>query len=381
VAIKHCHFRRVALAGSKKLKDETMRPRAVFWKTAFYLLSLAAFLGCSTVPKNRPLVKAPNDPNITAAGIGDMPRELWKTTMPSYRIEPPDILTIEAVSIVPRPPYRLRALDVLNIQVLGTLPEAPISGLYTVEPGGVVSLGPPYGSVNVLGLTVEEARDAITQHLSKFLLEPQVSVSLAEISAKQQISGEHLVAPDGTVTLGTYGRVYVAGMTVEEAKRAIEAHLSQFLDNPEVAVTVYAYNSKVYYVITEGAGLGDRVYRFPITGNETVLDAISQVGGLEQISSLHIWIARPTDQPGQAVLLPVDWRAITAAGYAGTNYQILPGDRIFIAENRLVALDTALAKLLAPVERVMGFSLLGVGTVTRFSGPVLRGGGNPRGYF
>lgn len=365
------------------LRDETMIARVTARKLGVSLLTtvLAFLTGCSTVPKNRPLVTVPPDPTLVASGIGDMPRELYKTTMPSYRIEPPDILTIEAVHVVPRPPYRLRALDVLNIQVLGTLPEAPISGLYTVEPGGMVSLGPPYGSVNVLGMTVEEARDALTQHLSKFLLEPQVSVSLAEISAKQQITGEHLVAPDGTVTLGTYGRVYVAGMTVEEAKRAIEAHLSQYLDNPEVAVTVYAYNSKVYYVITEGAGLGDRVYRFPITGNETVLDAIAQVGGLEQISSLNIWIARPTDQPGQAVLLPVDWRAITAAGYAGTNYQLLPGDRVFIAENRLVALDSALAKLLAPVERVMGFSLLGVGTVTRFSGPVLKGGGNPRGYF
>jgi hypothetical protein len=29
----------------------------------------------------------------------------------------------------------------------------------------------------------------------------------------------------------------------------------------------------------------------------------------------------------------------------------------------------------------MGFSLLGVGTTTRFSGHVLRGGGNPQGTF
>ena len=29
----------------------------------------------------------------------------------------------------------------------------------------------------------------------------------------------------------------------------------------------------------------------------------------------------------------------------------------------------------------MGFSLLGVGTVTRFSGPVLSGGGNPQSVF
>ena len=78
-------------------------------------------------------------------------------------------------------------------------------------------------------------------------------------------------------------------------------------------------------------------------------------------------------------VLPVKWEDITAQAAAGTNYQILPGDRVFIAEDKLIALDTGLAKLTAPLERIMGFSLLGVGTVTRFSGPVLRGGGNPQG--
>jgi hypothetical protein len=45
-----------------------------------------------------------------------------------------------------------------------------------------------------------------------------------------------------------------------------------------------------------------------------------------------------------------------------------------------VAFDTHLAKLLAPLERAMGFSLLGAGTATRFSGKVLQGGGNPQGF-
>ena len=57
---------------------------------------------------------------------------------------------------------------------------------------------------------------------------------------------------------------------------------------------VVAYNSKVYYIITQGAGLGDSVRRLPVTGNETVLDAISQIGGLSQVSSKNIWIARPS---------------------------------------------------------------------------------------
>jgi polysaccharide export outer membrane protein len=68
----------------------------------------------------------------------------------------------------------------------------------------------------------------------------------------------------------------------------------------------------------------------------------------------------------------------TPTAAARTNYQLLPGDRVFIAEDPFIAFDTGLAKITAPLERIMGFSLLGVGTTTRFSGAVLKGGGNPQ---
>jgi polysaccharide export outer membrane protein len=309
------------------------------------------------------------------------PRELNKVVLPPYTIEPPDMLVIQAVHIVPRPPYHLRTFDSLAIQVQGTLPDAPISGVYPIEPGGLIKLGFTYGAVQVGGLTVAEAEAALKQHLRQSLTAPVINVSLASMAATQQIAGEHLVGPDGTVTLGIYGSVPVVGLTLAEAKATVERHLSQFLENPEVAVDVFGYNSKVYYVVTQGAGMGDGVYRFPITGNETVLDAISQINGLQQVSSKRIWIARPTDVPGDVQQLPVSWEAITSQAAAGTNYQILPGDRIFIAEDRLIALDNSLAKIIAPLERVMSFSLLSAGTATRLSGKVLAGGGNPTSNF
>ena len=312
----------------------------------------------------------------------DAPHELCKTILPEYTIEPPDILLIDAVNVVPKAPYRLKTLDVLAIQVQGALPDAPLDGTYAIGPGGTLDLGYSYGMVNVAGKTVEEVQQSIEEHLQDYLKEPHVSVSLAESAAKQQIAGEHLVAPDGRVTLGTYGGVSVVGQTIAEARRTIEEHLGQFLDQPEVSVDVFAYNSKVYYVITQGGGMGDRVYRFPITGNEVVLDAIAQVNGLEAVSSKRIWVARAgRDRDGQSRVLPVCWDEITQQGGAETNYQIFPGDRIYIAEDKLIALDTAIGKITAPLERIMGFSLLGVGTATRFSGPVLRGGGNRQGSF
>jgi polysaccharide export outer membrane protein len=341
---------------------------------------LAALLfagGCACAQRGGPPGGLPGveSPASVAPVHPEMPQELAKIAMPPYRIEPPDILVIDALRISPRPPYNLQTGDVIDIQVRGTLPDLPIAGPFTLGPGGVVDFGYPYGAARVGGMSTDQARAAITEHLRAQLSEPIVSVTLLQMAASQQITGDHLVAQDGMVTLGIYGRVYVAGMTIEEAKAAVEQHLSQFLEAPQVAVDVFAYNSKVYYIITEGAGTGDRVTKYPITGNETVLDAISNVNGLTQISSKRIWIARPSPSSNHVQILPVDWVAVSKFGVTATNYQVLPGDRVFIAEDNLVAFDTRLSKLLTPVERVFGFSTLGLGTISRFSGNVLRGGG------
>jgi protein involved in polysaccharide export with SLBB domain len=157
-------------------------------------------------------------------------------------------------------------------------------------------------------------------------------------------------------------------MTIDEAKPAIEAHLAKYFESPTVSLDVYGYNSKVYYVITQGAGLGDQVVRLPIKGNETALDAVAEIQGLTATSSLRMWIARPGfNECGGDQIMPVDWLGITQRGDVRTNYQILPGDRLYVAEDRLVAIDTALAKLISPVERIFGVTLLGVQTANSFA--------------
>jgi polysaccharide export outer membrane protein len=310
---------------------------------------------------------------------GPLPSELAKTTLPAYRIEPPDILRVEVMRLVPRAPYRLKTLDSLSILARGAFEEEPINGVFQVEPDGLIRLGFSYGQVSVEDLTIDEAKEAIEQHLMDRLRDPLLTVALAQMAPLQPIAGEHLVTPDGTINLGVYGSVMVTGLTMPEAKAAIEAHLARFLDSPEIAVDVFAYNSKRYYVILQGAGLGDVVYTFPVTGNETVLDAVSQVNGLQSFSSKNIWIARPSPAGNDTLVLPVDWKAVTSVASTGTNYQILPGDRLFVAEDKQVAFNTWVDKVVSPWERIMGFSILGATTATRFSGAVLQGGGNPQG--
>jgi protein involved in polysaccharide export with SLBB domain len=153
-------------------------------------------------------------------------------------------------------------------------------------------------------------------------------------------------------------------MTIDEARKAIEEKLSESLDSPEISLDVFTYNSKSYYIIVQGGGFGDNIVKLPITGNETVLDAIANIQGLQRVSSHKMWIARPAPSAaGCEQLLPVDWDAITMGASTATNYQLLPGDRLFVAQDRLVALESMVIKLTSPFERLFGFSLLGAQTI------------------
>ena len=183
------------------------------------VLLAGGLAGCHAVDFYQPAMRQPVPPAL------EPPRELSMISLPAYRVEPPDLLTIEMLKLVPRPPYRIDIYDVLQIRVMGTLPNQPIDGFFLVEAEGIVTLGPAYGTVRVAGMTIEEATGAITKRLQGVLSNPDVSVQLARTAGTAPVSGEYIVGPDGTINLKEYGTLYVAGKTVSEIRLDLQKHL------------------------------------------------------------------------------------------------------------------------------------------------------------
>jgi polysaccharide biosynthesis/export protein len=159
----------------------------------------------------------------------------------------------------------------------------------------------------------------------------------------QPISGEFLVRPDGTVSLGVWGSVSVTGLTPDKAADAIRRKLAAFTqvngtdartESLVVVVDVKTNNSKAYYVIMD-SGNGEQVVRLPLTGTETVLDAIAAVPGLAaQADRRSIRVARQGPAGAAYDVLPVDWNAIMLRGDTKTNYVLYPGDRVYVSSGR-----------------------------------------------
>ena len=200
----------------------------------------------------------------------------------------------------------------------------PPAGVVPRELSGRVAL-PPY---------VIEAPDVLTIEAALKLPEPGKVERLPD----QPISGQFPVRPDGTVGLGLWGSVLVSGLTTDQAADAIRKHLAKAApaelaaDKLAVSVDVLAYNSKHYYVVADAHGRGQTVVRLPITGSETVLDAVSQVYGLTPVTANDtVRVVRQTSR-GVPQTLPVDWKAIIEQGVTATNYQLLPSDRVYVTK-------------------------------------------------
>jgi polysaccharide biosynthesis/export protein len=250
-------------------------------------------------------------------------------------------------------------------------PAVPLPEPTPVEPAdSPLPVSPLPGQPSPCGPGHPAPRECHLTPLPPYVIAPP-DILLVEATQQlrdQPIRGQHLVRPDGTIGLGIYGSVAVAGLTLEQARAAIVQVLAQRINDIDVnnlSVDVVAYNSKTYYVITDGGGYGEQVFRLPVTGNETVLDAISLVNGLPPVASkCHIWLARPCCAANHShVVLPVDWVGITQGGIPDTNYQVFPGDRIYVKADPWITFDAGVAKVLAPFERMLGITLLGSETV------------------
>lgn len=145
----------------------------------------------------------------------------------------------------------------------------------------------------------------------------------------QQLRGEYMVRPDGTISLGVYGSLNVAGKSLPQVKAVVTELLKQYLTEFTIQVDVAEFNSRCYYIITDTGGHGESVSRIPATGNETALDALAHIGGLNKDSTRRMWIARRGSGEVEQIL-PVDWKGITQRGHTRTNYQLLPDDRVYV---------------------------------------------------
>lgn len=148
-----------------------------------------------------------------------------------------------------------------------------------------------------------------------------------EVVGERDLPKEYQVASDGTVDLPYLHTVAVAGLEPQEVARLIRKLLmdKNVLSDPSVVVQVKEYNSRRVTILGQVAKPGT----FPYTTGLTLIQAISQAGGLSGIANLdRVNLTRRVAGGSRTVVISIG--SIMEGRAADIPLQ--SGDRIFVHE-------------------------------------------------
>lgn len=241
--------------------------------------------------------------------------------------------------------------DLRRVWRIGVIPAVLLTGLWGCATGGAGAL--PCGqeltpqTKHVLDhapKVAPVARELCKTVPSSYVLEPGDTVLIETIrfDSPLRFAADQVIQPDGTVDLGKYGRIVVAGQRLEDVESCIEGIVNADaelitaleeanIEGPErVNVRLIDPQGSQFYVLGAVSSPG----AYPYAGRETVLDAILAAGGLsDNARRCEIILSRPSPIGECRTVLPVCWDNIVQLGDTTTNYQLMPGDRIFVPAN------------------------------------------------
>ena len=173
-------------------------------------------------------------------------------------------------------------------------------------------------------------------------------VEPADFDSPIRFPSDQTVQADGTIDLGQYGRVPAAGLTLDEIKQRAQTRVAAHFDphrgdvaqasydgrssnqsrvDTSISVRLVSDESSLVYVLGEVNAPGS----YPLVGRETVLDAIISAGGLTDRANEHkVILTRPASPSESRQIFPICYKQIVQLGDTSTNYQVKPGDRIYV---------------------------------------------------
>jgi polysaccharide export outer membrane protein len=162
-----------------------------------------------------------------------------------------------------------------------TAPKAPAESVPAPKPPVIA---PPESDPAKLALPRDSAtaRAAlpVPQDEHPFILGAEDQITVL-VYGSAEFSGAHMVRPDGKITMPFLGDVTAAGLSPIELGNLVKERLKKYLVDPDVSVSVNAVNSKRFYI----QGEVNKTGAFPLLVPTKVLEALVNAGGFRDFAN------------------------------------------------------------------------------------------------
>ena len=143
------------------------------------------------------------------------------------------------------------------------------------------------------------------------------------------------VGPDGEIYLPLVGRVDVVGRTVDDITKEISEGYRKEMINPQITVSVAEYSGLQVYVSGEVNTPGIQDYR----GGLTLVQAISNAGGFNRLARRReVLLIRPGPD-NRPVGTIIDVKKILRKGQIANDVPLAPLDIVYVHHKKIVNLN------------------------------------------
>lgn len=135
-------------------------------------------------------------------------------------------------------------------------------------------------AVALISSASDAPKPAIPANAPGFVIGSQDVLSI-NVWKEPDLSSNVPVRPDGKISLPLLNDIQAAGLTPMQLADSISEKLKKFISAPQVSVVVTAVNSQRIYILGEVGRPG----AMPLLGEMTILQAISNAGGLSPFAN------------------------------------------------------------------------------------------------
>lgn len=163
-----------------------------------------------------------------------------------------------------------------------------------------------------------------TQDIQNYRIGAQ-DVLRVDVWKEPDISRVVPVRPDGKITLPLLNDVQAGGLTPASLGDVIREGLKNYINDPQVTVTVTEINSQRVFVNGEVTKPG----MYPLIPNMTVLQALTSSGGFTLFANTKkIYVLRVED--GKQIRIPVNYKLLVSGKKPEENILLRSGDTVVV---------------------------------------------------
>lgn len=144
-----------------------------------------------------------------------------------------------------------------------------------------------------------------------------------EVLEDESLDTETRVTQDGAIELPHVDPVIIAGLTTSEAARVLSRALEKYLQRATVNLRIIEHRSQPITLL----GAVRKPGTLPFSGRWTLIDAVTEAGGLAEGASGTILVLRRASN-GLSDQLHIDSRELLERGNPDVNITLMPNDLI-----------------------------------------------------